>query len=142
MSRDVFVYEFCAMRNKAERWLKDRKREFGEKLCQRSSWIRVETYLFTQAARVPMLACTRAGIPLHGLSDEQPGIDRCRLLYKELQAAREASQKAEPNRSEPSNGVAPSSGSAPNDGFAPMAVEKIEVEVNGAEDADPGTQVK
>ena len=45
---------------------------------------RVAAFLLTSRARLVLLNCMRVGVRLEGISDEQPGIDQCRGLVKEL----------------------------------------------------------
>ena len=87
MSKPVFVNEYCAPMRKGETWLVWLRKNYGI-AADRAPTKRVEEYLRSSKARLPILACMKAGVPLHGLSEEQPGIECCRLLVRELEQAK------------------------------------------------------
>ena len=89
-SQSSFDTELRAPAKHAERWLKDRRREFGS-LADGPAFRRVEEYLQSAQARPLILKCMRLGVRLHGeglnSTGDQAGIDQCRILVQSLQEA-------------------------------------------------------
>jgi hypothetical protein len=85
MTAASFASEYCAPMRHAEQWFANKRQEFGH-AADLPAFSRVEKYLMSSRARLPLLQCTRGGIKLDGVSDQQPGIEQCRVLVKELQA--------------------------------------------------------
>ena len=83
MSKASFVSEYCTPMRHAEAWLASKHRDFG-KLAELPIFQRVEVFLLTSRARPAILNCLRSSIRLEGISDDQPGIEQCRTLVKEL----------------------------------------------------------
>ena len=86
-SLKTFDSEVCAPAKHAERWVKDRRREFGS-IVEVTAFKRVEDYLQSAQARPLVLKCMRLGVRLHGegphSTGDQTGIDQCRILYNSL----------------------------------------------------------
>ena len=85
--------EYCHPFKHAERWIAAKKRVYGA-LCQTGSFARVEQFLFSSRGRPAVLACIKANMRLEGISDQQPGVEQCRALIKELDKMRETPHPA------------------------------------------------
>ena len=89
-SQITFDSEVCAPSKHAERWLKDRRREFGP-FMEGPAFQRVKEYLQSAQARPLVLKCMRLGVRLHGegpnSTGDQAGIDQCRILVHSMQEA-------------------------------------------------------
>ena len=126
LSKEVFQNEYCLPMKGAESWIAAKRKEFG-KFSDIPAFDRVASFLKSGRARVAILACTRGGIRFEGVSDEQPGINQCRVLIKELEAARELKKQegnnteetapaSEPDPTSSASGQAPTgTGSIPDD---------------------------
>ena len=80
----------------------------------------------------------RSGAPLHGLSEEQPGIECCRLLVRELDQAKQNNGDASGGSNNSAGAAA--QGSSPPNALAAQASADVEKTVIGGlsgEDADP-----
>ena len=86
LSTKVFLEEYCAPLHKAEKWLIQMKKQFGHH-AESPAFRRVEEFLGGSRARLSILACMKTNLPLHGVSEDQPGIEQCRVLFKELEAS-------------------------------------------------------
>ena len=89
-SKLTFDTEVCVPSKHAERWVKDRRREFGS-FVDSSAFRRVEEYLMSAQARPLVLRCMRLGVRLQGegpnSTGDAAGIDQCRILVQSLQEA-------------------------------------------------------
>ena len=89
-SRTTFDTDLCAPSKHAEKWVKDRRREFGS-FVDSSAFRRVEEYLMSAQARPLVLKAMRLGIRLEGSgpnsTGDAAGIDQCRILVQSLQEA-------------------------------------------------------
>ena len=89
-SKATFDSEVCSPAKHAERWVKDKRREFGA-LADSPAFRRVEDYLMSTQARAHVLKCMRLGIRLEGSgplsTGDAAGIDQCRILCQSLQEA-------------------------------------------------------
>ena len=110
MSGAVFQQEYCRPYKEAEKWLKSTRNQFGA-VANMPAFERVADFLFTSRARVQLLACVNAGVKLDGISDQQPGIEACRTIVKELVTAQKAAAEAHAERNQI---AAAASGDAPS----------------------------
>jgi hypothetical protein len=89
-SKLTFDTEVCVPSKHAERWVMDRRREFGS-FVDSSAFRRVEEYLMSAQARPLVLRCMRLGVRLQGegpnSTGDAAGIDQCRILVQSLQEA-------------------------------------------------------
>ena len=135
LSRDVFINEYCAPMRKQETWLSMIHKTYGA-IAARPATERVGQYLRSSKARIQILACMRAGVPLHGLSEEQPGIEHCRVLVKDLDEA-----KSKPSANAVPAAQATSSGTKVSNAFAATGSAQdtpmTTVGTEAVEDADP-----
>ena len=135
LSRDVFINEYCAPMRKQETWLSWIHKTYGA-IAARPATERVGQYLRSSKARIQILACMRAGVPLHGLSEEQPGIEHCRVLVKDLDEA-----KSKPSANAVPAAQATSSGTMVSNAFAATGSAQdtpmTTVGTEAVEDADP-----
>ena len=135
LSRDVFINEYCAPMRKQETWLSWIHKTYGA-IAARPATERVGQYLRSSKARIQILACMRAGVPLHGLSEEQPGIEHCRVLVKDLDEA-----KSKPSANAVPAAQATSSGTKVSNAFAATGSAQdtpmTTVGTEAVEDADP-----
>ena len=103
ISKTSFASDYCTPVRHAEVWLATKRRDFG-KLAELPMFCRIEAFLFTSRARQAILNCMRSGMRLDGNSDDQPGIDQCRALVKELTLLK---TKPSGSESKPSTAAAP-----------------------------------
>ena len=142
MSKPVFMNEYCAPMRKGETWLLWLRRHYGA-AADRAPTKRVEEYLRSSKARLPILGCMKAGVPLHGLSEEQPGIECCRLLVRELDQAKNPKknpQDASGGSNNSADEAATNALAATPDALAATASADVEKTITGGlsgEDADP-----
>ena len=85
INAEVVQSEYCLPAKAAENWLARKKQQFGQFAQKSKAWQRVEEHLFSQRGRLGILACLKAGVPLEGTSEEQPGIECCRILVADMQ---------------------------------------------------------
>ena len=135
LSRGIFINEYCAPMRKQETWLSWIHKTYGA-IAARPATERVGQYLRSSKARIPILACMRAGVPLHGLSEEQPGIEHCRVLVKDLDEA-----KSKPSANAVPAAQATSLGTEVSNAFAATGSAQdtpmTTVGTEAVEDADP-----
>ena len=89
MSANFFMSSYCMPMRAVMTWVAGRRKFYGN-LADLPAFQRVESFLKSSRARVLVLQCMKTRVPLHGLSDEQPGIDQCRNLVKDLDAMKTA----------------------------------------------------
>ena len=128
MSASKFATEYCAPLRHAEGWASQKKREFG-KIADIPAFVRLTNFLYSSKARMPLLQCMKNGIRLEGNSDEQPGIQQCHVLVKEMHILKHGESKT--NTGTASGGVTPSRSSdgEPN-GDQAMDMACLEPEVS------------
>ncbi len=105
MSADYFASDYCSPFRYAQSWVAVKRKEFG-KFADLPAFGRVEAWLQSARARIPIMQCARTRVKLDGNSDEQPGIEQCRTIVKELNVL-----KTKPNAQEGS-GVGDAASSA------------------------------
>ena len=125
-SKASFDAELCSPLKHAERWVKDKRREFGA-LTDSPAFRRVEEFLMTSQARPLVLRCMRLGIRLEGSgpnsSGDAAGIDQCRIVCDTLQEAAGRKTPAPASVAEPSGGgTGDSQGSVPEEGSSGSAM--------------------
>ena len=113
MNAKAFREDYCAPMRHAELWVRDRKQEFGA-LAALPAFARVTNWLYSSRARAQIMGAMRTGIPLHGTSEEQPGVEQCRLICEELRKLKNSARTEKAGGSE--DGQAPSAEGAPSSG--------------------------
>ena len=128
MSASKFATEYCAPMRHGESWVTQKKREFG-KIADIPAFVRLTSFLHSSKARLPLLQCMKNGIRLEGNSDEQPGIQQCHVLVKEMNNLKHGDSKT--NDDAASGGDTPSGGKdgEPN-GDVAMDMACLEPEVS------------
>ena len=108
--------------------MSQKKREFG-KIADIPAFVRLTNFLYSSKARLPLLQCMKNGIRLEGNSDEQPGIQQCHVLVKEMHILKHGESKT--NTDTASGGDTPSrrSDGEPN-GDQAMDMACLEPEVS------------
>jgi hypothetical protein len=91
LSAKVFQEEYCSPFRHAEKWIEAKRKYYGA-LSNSISFTRTADFLFTPRGRLAVLSCLRSGIKLDGISDQQPGIEHCRALIKDLEIAKACGQ--------------------------------------------------
>ena len=92
MSAAEFQGHVCAPMRAVMLWKKGLIRSFGQ-LAVTPATHRVIAYLTTPAGLKEVVGCLKAGTPLHGSSDADPGISDCHTLVKELKRLKEEGVK-------------------------------------------------
>ena len=86
VSASDFQSGICAPMKQIGAWRKGLLRMFGEIAVTPASH-RVISFLESPPGLKEVAACLQTGAPLHGTSDEDPGISQCHALVKELKNA-------------------------------------------------------
>eukprot|EP00930_Biecheleria_cincta_P054759 TRINITY_DN4115_c0_g1_i1.p1 TRINITY_DN4115_c0_g1~~TRINITY_DN4115_c0_g1_i1.p1 ORF type:complete len:1197 (+),score=255.68 TRINITY_DN4115_c0_g1_i1:122-3712(+) len=79
---EEFKQSYCRANRGSELWLSKLGREAPPGSCNIPQFDRVTDFLRTDRGRKQVLACLNSNTPLHGSSDENPGVPDCRALYK------------------------------------------------------------
>ena len=82
-----FKSELCRPAKKAEAWCKQMISKFGALASDSPFFLRVKEGLFTVAGLQKVLGTMgmdAENLPLHGTSDQNPGIEECRKVVQEL----------------------------------------------------------
>ena len=99
LSRVVFENDYCAPLREAEKWVNSKRKFYGA-LAQIPAFARVEAYLQSPKARVPVLGCIRVNMRLEGTGPDN-GVEQCRILVKELEKLRTAPSQAKETEGQP-----------------------------------------
>lgn len=120
-SKASFEADVCKPAKVASDWLRALRREFGA-LADTPAVRRVEEFLMSPRAREQVLHWSRRSIRLEGTADDN-GIDQCRILKKELIAAK-------------SRGTTPASGTA-DDAAGSASAANAEGSADGGDSSRP-----
>ena len=131
LSADVFMNEYCAPLKHAEKWVALKRKQYGA-VADGPAFKRVTDFLMTNRGRLAVFGCMRAGIRLEGVSEEQPGIEHCRILIKDLDTAR-----ARPADGRVADTTAATVASAPAEAGADVGDESCDAMLVDEADVDP-----
>ena len=82
----VFIDECCAVAESVELWEKELRTDFGGH-CNNAAVARCFSYLWLGRTRPQVLACIRAGVPLHGSVDGTTYIEMCKQVLVDFAAS-------------------------------------------------------
>ena len=89
---EAFKQEYCLPVRHAEVWVQSKVKKYGQ-LTEMPSFRRMEQWLMSSAARIPVLTQVLAGRKLEGTGAPETGIEQCRTAVQELEKALAAATK-------------------------------------------------
>lgn len=129
-----FISGYCQPLKTVELWQRYLEKTFGSTFTSCPASNRVISYLQTTKGLKEVKACVQANVPLHGVSQQNVGIEMCRNFWLELEKMKKGAKTGGTGETKSESAEQPDAdGQAPEDEMTKLSADVVMEEEDPAE---------